>query len=98
MHHDKAGQPFPFLADGFIHPIEVVVDHDPAGFGAVVAALSGLGEAPALRVELGRIKLAQGESELVAGLVVEASLVAFDAQDVVAALLNDALGDGGDVG
>ena len=37
--------------------------------------------------------MAQGEGKLVARLVVQAALVAFDAQDVIAAAVDDFLGD-----
>jgi hypothetical protein len=94
VHHDDAGKVCPFVANGGVHPAQVVTDHDLAGFAAVVAAVFGLGEAPAPGIEAGGVELAQGEGELVADLVVQAALVAFDAEDVVAAFLDDLAGDG----
>ena len=84
MDHDEAGEAFPFGANGSIHPLKIVTDHGLAGFGAVVAALLGLGETPARGIKPGGIKVAQGEGELIARFVVQAALVALDAQDVIA--------------
>ncbi len=71
MDHD-ASESLPFPAHSQIHPAEVVADHDLALLGAVVAAFLGGSEAPAGGVEFPRIKVAQGEAELVADLVVQA--------------------------
>ena len=59
-----------------------------------MAVVLGLGETPAPRVEVSGIGLAQRVGELIADLTVQAALVAFDAEDVAAALFNDFAGDG----
>ncbi len=84
MHHDETGEALPFGPEGWVHPLKTVTDHNLARFGAVVAAFLGLGEAPALGIKPGGIKVAQGEGELVTRLVVQAALVPLDAQDVIA--------------
>lgn len=56
-----------------------MTDHDLAFLFAIMADVFGLRKAPALRIELCRIELAQGKAELVTRLIVQAPLVAFDA-------------------
>ena len=48
VRHDDAGELFPFCANGRMHPVEIVADHDLADFAAVMAVVLGLRETSAL--------------------------------------------------